>query len=85
MARSRWEIENEGFEDCKSRQGREHICHHHTNSLLICWLLTLLALVLSRLYRVRFLRRGNHSVASAIELVRLLWLALGSRPRCRSA
>jgi hypothetical protein len=85
MARSRWEIENEGFNDCKSRQGLEHICHHHTNSLLICWLLTLLALVLSRLYRVRFLHRGNHSVASAIELVRLLWLALGSAPRCRSA
>lgn len=85
MARSRWEIENEGFNDCKSRQGLEHICHHHTNSLLLCWLLTLLALVIGRLYRVRFLHRGKRVVASAVELVRRLWLTLGTTPRCRSA
>jgi hypothetical protein len=85
MARSRWEIENQGFNDCKSRQGLEHICHHHTNSLLLGWLLTLLALVIGRLYRTRFLHRGKRAGASAVELVRLLWLGLGTTPRCRSA
>jgi len=85
MARSRWEIENEGFNECKSRQGFEHICHHHTNSLLLCWLLTLLALSIGRLYRIRFLHRGKHPVTSAVELVRRLWLALAPTPRCRSA
>jgi len=85
MARSRWEIENQGFNDCKSRQGLEHICHHHTNSLLLGWLLTLLALAIGRLYRIRFLRRGSCSGVSAAELVRLLWLALATTPRCRSA
>jgi len=85
MARSRWEIENQGFNDCKSRQGLEHICHHHTNSLLVGWLLTLLALIVGRLYRFRFLHRGKREVTSAVELVRLLWLALGHVPRCRSA
>jgi hypothetical protein len=85
LARSRWEIENQGFNDCKSRQGLEHICHHHTNSLLMGWLLTLLALIIGRLYRIRFLHRGKRAVASAAELVRLLWLALGPTPRCRSA
>ena len=85
MARTRWEIENQGFNDCKSRQGLEHICHHHTNSLLVGWLLTLLALVVGRLYRIRFLHRGKRAVTSAAELVRLLWLALGTTPRCRSA
>lgn len=84
MARSRWEIENQGFNDCKSRQGLEHICHHHTNSLLSGWLLTLLALVIGRLYRLRFLHRGNRATVSAAELVRLLWLALGATSRCRS-
>jgi Transposase DDE domain len=84
MARSRWEIENQGFNDCKSRQGLEHICHHHTNSLLMGWLLTLLALIIGRLYRVRFLHRGKRAVTSAVQLVRLLWLALGTTPRCRS-
>ncbi len=57
MAKSRWQIENEGFNDCKSRQGFEHICHHHLNSLLISWLLTLLALLILRLFRLRHLHR----------------------------
>ncbi len=35
MAKSRWEIENQGFNDAKSRYGLEHICHPHANSLLI--------------------------------------------------
>ena len=55
MAKSRWEIENQGLNDSKSYQGLEHICHHHPQSLLFCWLLTLLALVISRLYRLRYL------------------------------
>jgi hypothetical protein len=76
MGRSRWEIENEGFNDCKSRQGFEHICHHHPNSLVICWLLTLLALMVGRLFRLRHLHRGRHPVRPAAELVRLLWLSL---------
>jgi predicted small metal-binding protein len=53
MAKSRWEIENQGFNDAKSRHGLEHICHHHANSLLIGWLLTMLALTIERLYRLR--------------------------------
>ena len=77
MGRSRWEIENQGFNDCKSRQGFEHICHHHPNSLLICWLLTLLAVVIGRLYRIRHLHRGRHPVRTAADLVRLFWLSLG--------
>ena len=85
MARSRWEIENQGFNDCKSRQGLEHICHYHTNSLLSGWLLTLLALLIGRLYRLRYLHRGKRAAVSAAALVRLLWLALNTTPHCRSA
>jgi len=40
--KSRWEIENQGFNEAKSRHGLEHICHHHANSLLITWLLACL-------------------------------------------
>jgi len=43
MAKSRWHIENEGFNDAKNRYGLEHIRHHHERSLLIVWLLTCLA------------------------------------------
>lgn len=85
MGRSRWEIENQGFNDCKSRQGFEHICHHHKNSLLLCWLLTLLALVIGRLFRIRYLHRGRHPVRAAAELVRLLWLSLGHTPALNSS
>jgi len=78
MAKSRWEIENQGFNDAKNRYGLEHICHHQENSLVINWLITVLALTLERLYRIRHLHRGNHPVLEAIELLRLLWLSLPS-------
>ena len=79
MAKSRWEIENQGFNDGKNRYGMEHICHHEPNSILIVWLLTVLALVIERLYRLRYLHRDDHSVRSAINLLDSLWLSLGTR------
>jgi len=76
MAKSRWEIENQGFNDAKSRHGLEHICHHHANSLLIRWLLAMLALTIERLYRLRYLRRGTHAPRSSAELLLTLWVNL---------
>ena len=64
MAKSRWEIENQGFNDGKNRDGMEHICHHEPNSILIVWLLILLALVMERLYRRRSLHCGDCTVAT---------------------
>lgn len=77
MAKSRWEIENAGFNDAKTRYGLEHMCHHHTNSLVVGWLLTSLALTIERLYRLRYLHRGTHAVRPAIELLRQWRLSLG--------
>jgi hypothetical protein len=78
MAKSRWEIENQGFNEAKTHHGLEHICHHHPNSLLIQWLLVFMGLTIERLYRLRYLHRGNHPIRSAIELTRMLWLALSA-------
>ena len=77
LAKSRWEIENQGFNDAKNRYGFEHICHHERHSLLAVWLLTCLALTIERLYRVRYLHRGTHPVRAAIDLLLLLQLSLG--------
>jgi hypothetical protein len=79
MAKSRWEIENRGFNDGKNRYGLERLCHHEPNSILIVWLLTLLALVIERLYRLRYLHRGEHGIRSPMDLVTHLWLTLGAR------
>ncbi|MGH9779252.1 MAG: hypothetical protein ACRD5I_12655 [Candidatus Acidiferrales bacterium] len=79
LAKSRWEIENQGFNDGKTRHGMEHISHHDANSLLIGWLLTIFALTIERLYRLRYLHRGAHRALTAIEFVRLLRLSLGRR------
>ena len=76
MAKSRWEIENQGFNEAKNQHAMEHIPHHHDNSLLLEWLLTALALTIERLYRLRYLHRGSHPRLSAVELCRLLWLNL---------
>ena len=77
MAKSRWEIENQGFNDGKNRYGLEHICHHHENSLLINWLFIPLTLTLERLYRNRYLHRGSHPTLQPMALLRLLRLSLG--------
>lgn len=76
LAKNRWEIENQGFNDGKNRYGMEHICHHDPNSMLVNWLLIALSLVIERLYRLCYLHRGAHPVRSAIDLVNLLWLNL---------
>lgn len=80
IAKNRWEIENQGFNDAKNRHGLEHVCHHEPNSLLLGWLLTVLALTIERLYRLRYLHRGTHAILSAIQLCRLLWLSLSRTP-----
>jgi hypothetical protein len=49
MAKSRWEIENQGFNEAPSRHGLEQICHHHANRLRIGGLLAILALTIERL------------------------------------
>jgi hypothetical protein len=76
MAKSRWEVENQAFNDSKTHHGLEHAAHHHPNSLLVNALLILLAIVLERLYRLRYLRRGTHQPRSAIDFVRTLRLSL---------
>jgi hypothetical protein len=76
LAKNRWEIENQGFNDGKNRYGMEHICHHDPKSMLVNWLLIALALVIERLYRLSYLHRGAHPVRSAVDLVNLPWLNL---------
>lgn len=78
IAKSRWEIENQGFNDGKNRHGMGHIAHHHENSLLIGWLVAVLALIVERLYRLRYLHRGMHPPLSAADLILRLWLSLSA-------
>jgi hypothetical protein len=80
MAKSRWEIENQGFNDAKNQYGLEHICHHHPNSLLINWLIIFLTFTLERPYRSRYLHSGSHEVPELLSLLRLLWISLGRSP-----
>jgi len=81
IAKSRWEIENQGFNDGKTRHGMEHIRHHQPNSLQIDWLLIALALTIERLFRIRYLHRGKSTPMSAQALFTLLWLSLGASSR----
>lgn len=78
MAKSRWEVENQAFNDGKCRYGLEHACHHHPRSLLANTLLLVLAITLERLFRLRYLKRGPHKPRPAIALLRTLRLSLGN-------
>ena len=81
IAKSRWEIENQGFNEAKNLYGLEHIRHHEANSLLVGWLLLLLAISIERLYRARYLHRGKHPVPRAIDLLYQLWINLSRVPQ----
>lgn len=76
MAKSRWAIENHGFNDAKNRYGFAHTPHHHPNSVVVDALLTFLAMCVERLYRLRYLKRGTHLPYSAVRFTRILWLNL---------
>jgi len=78
LAKTRWTIENQGFNDGKTRYGLDHVPHHEANSLLIHWLWVVLTLTLERLFRLRYLHRGTHPLLTAIALVRRLRLSLGA-------
>jgi len=80
LAKSRWEIESQGFNEAKTRHGLEHICHHDANALLVGWLLLLLGLVIERLYRQCFLHRGERPPFTAADLLVLLVHALARPP-----
>ncbi len=79
MAKSRWELENQGFHDAKNRYGMEHICHHQANSVLVSRLITLLAWSSSASTASALRTASWHPVRSAEHLCRLLRLSL-SRP-----
>jgi hypothetical protein len=85
LAKSRWEIENHGFNEGKCRHGMEHIRHHQANSLLIDWLLIALALTIERLFRLRFLHRGTSPALSSQVFVTRLWLSLGTAVRVNTS
>lgn len=76
FAKNRWEVENPVFNDAKNRFGFEHTPHHHANSLLLHWLLIFLTLCIERLYRLRYLHRGDHPPLSSIDLMRRLRLSV---------
>ena len=76
IAKGRWTIENQGFNDAKTRYGLAHVPHHEANSLLAHWLLVALTLVIERLFRLRHLHRGTRPLLAPIDLVRRLRLAL---------
>lgn len=82
-AKSRWQIENEGFNDAKSRYGFEHTSRHTKQGVIAGWLISLLAITIERLFRVRFLCRGGRPVLSAIALLRIIRYTPGPQPRPR--
>ena len=59
-----------------SRYGMEHLCHHEPHNMMVNWLRIPLDVGIERLYRQRYLHRGDHGVRSAVEPKNLLWINL---------
>ena len=67
LAKSRREIENQGFNEGKNLYWDGTHPAPHPNRLLVNWLFLLLALMIERLYRNRYLHRGTHPVLTAMQ------------------
>lgn len=84
MAKSRWSIENQGFNDAKNRYHLEHISHHEASSITMRCLLIFLTLTIERLYRLRHIHRGAHAVLQSIDLWQALIFSV-ARPPCHDS
>jgi len=80
MAKSRWEIENPGFHDAKSRYDFQPSGSTTPTPCCCAGCLSVLALTIERLYRLRYLHRGSHRVRTAAPFCLALWLSLSEPP-----
>ncbi len=62
---SRWEIENEGFNELVTHWHADHYFHHHSNAVLVLWLILLMAHAVFHCFYRRNLKaeaRRHHTV-----------------------
>jgi hypothetical protein len=76
IGHDRWKIENEGFNEVVTYWHANHYYHHHTNSILVLWLMLFMAHAVFHCFHKRNLRPEQREHHTAIYFARLITACL---------
>jgi hypothetical protein len=76
IGHSRWQIENQGFNELSTRWHGDHVYKHDANAMLVFWLLTMLACDLFAAFYHRNLKPAVQSAYDSLQIVRMMLVEL---------
>ncbi len=72
LGHSRWDIENQGFNEAVTQWHADHVYRHHPTAILAFWLLTMLVMNVFRAFYLRNLKPQHRQGSSMLHIARCL-------------
>ncbi|MFQ5974360.1 MAG: transposase [Alphaproteobacteria bacterium] len=72
LGHSRWDIENQGFNEMATRWHADHVYKHHPTALLVLWLVAMICLTVFGVFYTRNLKPEARRNASMLHIARLI-------------
>jgi len=72
LGHSRWDIENQGFNEAANQWHSDHVYRHHPIAILAFWLLTMLVINVFRAFYLRNLKPQRRQDSSMLHIARCL-------------
>ena len=72
LGHSRWDIENQGFNEAANQWHSNHVYRHHPIAIPAFWLLTMLVINVFRAFYLRNLKPQRHRYSSMLHVARCL-------------
>ena len=72
LGHSRWDIENQGFNEMATRWHADHVYKHHPTAMLVFWLLAMICLTVFAVFYTRNLKPPARRDASMLHISRLI-------------
>ena len=72
LGHSRWDIENQGFNELVNRWHADHIYRHEPTAILALWLLTMLAATLFAAFYSRNLKPALRAACDTLQIARMM-------------
>ncbi len=72
LGHSRWDIENQGFNEAVNQWHSDHVYRHHPTAILAFWLLTMLVINVFRAFYLRNLKPQRRQDSSMLHIARCL-------------
>ncbi len=72
LGHSRWDVENQGFNEMATRWYADHVYKHHPTALLVLWMLAMICLTVFMAFYTRNLKPAARRDASMLHISRLI-------------